>query len=374
MDNIDNQANFKRNIFSKKNIIIVFIFFAILILVSVLTSLFLLNIDFNYIGELASSNPLKGINILYLIILIFSTIYFILWNALSVHIKSRHFKIKIKWWEWFLYSLFSMFLKGVTPISIGVEAYKLYWLYLKGLRPKQVFVISSTSSFYYPLIQIFLSLPSFGIISANYQYIASTTNGLIAYWFSFGGLLVDILVVSCFFIVSFSTKIQYFLVLIWNKILKLFKQKYKNNEQIREEIIDKEIFKEIYLKEIRKISDNLYLILGFTIYLLLEFFNMYFVFQIIGIGNYVTFSDIYNYTSVSVVANNFIPIPGAEGTIQYILSNFFSIINNYQSDQKKIDTAVFVWRSFDFYLPTILGLLSVPFVLYIHFHKKRIKE
>lgn len=374
MDNIENKTNFKRNIFSKKNIIIVFIFFAILILISVLTSLFLLNIDFSYIGELASNNKLSGINIFYLIILIFSTIYFILWNALSVHIKSRHFKIKIKWWEWFLYSFFSMFLKGVTPLSIGVEAYKLYWLYLKGLKPKQVFVISSTSSFYYPLIQIILSLPSFGIISADYENITNTTNGLIAYWFSFGGLLVDIIVVSIFFIVSFSTKIQFFLVLMWNKILKLFKQKYKTNEQIREEIIDKAVFKEIYIKEIKKVNDNLYLILGFTVYLLLEFFNMYFVFQIIGIGNYGTFSDIYNYTSVSVVANNFIPIPGAEGTIQYILSNFFSIINNTEYIQKKIDTAVFIWRSFDFYLPTIIGLFSVPFVLYIHFHKKQLSK
>lgn len=78
MDNIENKTNFKRNIFSKKNIIIVFIFFAILILISVLTSLFLLNIDFSYIGELASNNKLSGINIFYLIILIFSTIYFIL--------------------------------------------------------------------------------------------------------------------------------------------------------------------------------------------------------------------------------------------------------------------------------------------------------
>lgn len=370
MDNIENQANFKRNIFTKRNIIIVFVFFAILILLSVFTSLFLLNIDFSYIGKLVSDNKLSGINILYLIVLIFSTIYFILWNAWSVHIKLRHFKIKIKWWEWLLYSLFSMFLKGVTPISLGVESYKLYWLYSKGLKPKQVFVISSTSSFYYPLLQILLSLPSFGIISADYQYITSTTNGLIAYWFSFAGILVDIIIVSIFFTVSFSTKIQFFLVLIWNKILKLLKQKYKTNQQVKEEIIDKAIFKEIYLKEIKKISDNLYLIIGFTIYLLLEFFDMYFVFQIIGIGEYGSFSDIYNYTTISVVANNFIPIPGGEGTIQYILSNFFSTINEYKLDQKKIDTAVFIWRSFDFYLPTIVGLFSVPFVLYLHFHKK----
>lgn len=37
-----------------------------------------------------------------------------------------------------------------------------------------------------------------------------------------------------------------------------------------------------------------------------------------------TFWNTYNFANVASVANNFIPIPGGEGTIQFVLISFFN--------------------------------------------------
>ena len=55
--------------------------------------------------------------------------------------------------------------------------------------------------------------------------------------------------------------------------------------------------------------------------------SMYFSFVLSGALENISFSDCFNYTNIAVTANNWIPIPGAEGTLQILIITFINGIN-----------------------------------------------
>ncbi len=85
----------------------------------------------------------------------------------------------------------------------------------------------------------------------------------------------------------------------------------------------------------------------------------------------------FNYVNVGVTANNFVPIPGGEGTLQGILITLFSAINNsaFPHDELiQISTdSVFIWRIFTFYMGAIVGLLTFLWEIISSSYRYKIK-
>ena len=89
---------------------------------------------------------------------------------------------------------------------------------------------------------------------------------------------------------------------------------------------------------------------------------MYFSFELSGALENISFSDWFNYTNIAVTANNWIPIPGAEGTLQILIITFINGINTNVDNvfKENVNNIIFVWRIFTFYLPAVIGMICFP--------------
>lgn len=361
-----------KNFLSKKNILLMTIFFVVLIIVSVCVSVFFLGIKFSTISELTSHKLTlqKG---LWLFLIIFSLSYIITWNSFYLFKYAHDYGIKAKWWEWFVYGIVSIFFNSITPFALGSEPYRVYWLNKHGLNAQKSLLVISTTTIFWSAAQIVITWPSFIYISTKYYIISQTSSGLLAYWFTFAGMLIDLTMFSLIFLLSYSKKCHVFLNSIFNAILKKLKKPYKTKEEIISEYKDQAVFKKLYIQEMKKIKNIIWQGTGTILYSLAYYFSVYFSFRLIDIDIF-SFGNVFNVVNVAWTANNFIPIPGGEGTIQIILQKFLIAFQpNAIVDENQINAAIFVWRSFTFYLPTLAGLLTFPYVC-IDYFKKRKKE
>lgn len=355
---------------TKKKIIFGIIFIVILILVSTFTSIFFLGIDFNTITELGQKS-LQGRE-WYLVGLIAVFIYYVLWSSYYLLINARAYNVKAKWWEWILFGISTIFINGITPFAVGSEPYKIYWLTRHGLNSKDTLVVISSTSINWTFTQILITWPSFIIVSTHYNELANSSSGfgLIAYWFSFGGMMMDIITMTIILTMSYSSRFHVFVVSLYNQILKKFKRNYKTKEEIINEFRNELIFKKQYIREMKKIHVVIFQVVGTTLIALTHYFAVYFAIQLLNVPGaaQMSFSDIFNISNVAISGNNFVPIPGAEGSMQLILSEFIAAFagtnSSIQLDKHELNQAIFVWRSFLFYLPVILGLIAFPIVIW----------
>lgn len=366
--NIENKKN---SFLSKKNILSISICFAILIVVSVCVSVFFLGIKFDTISAI-SSKPFTQEKGLWLFLIILAFIYIVIWNSFYLFRYAKKYNIKAKAYEWIIYGLVSIFFNSVTPFSLGSEPYKLYWLTKHGLSTKEALLVISSTTIFWSATQILITWPSFIYISTKYAMIAQTSDGLLAYWFTFGGMIIDLTVFSLILLLSISRNCHVFVNNVFNNILKKLKKPYKTKQEIIEEYKNQASFRNDYLKEMKKINNILFQMTGTILYSLCYYFSVYFSFKLVDINDF-SFSNVYHVTNVAWTANNFIPIPGGEGTIQIILQKFLVAFENKTADIDMINGAIFVWRSFTFYIPTITGLCLLPYV-FVEFFKSKKKN
>lgn len=382
-NNVDNTRN--KNFWNRRNFIFGGIFLVILITISIFTSIFFLDIRFDTIIDITKNDiSNKG---WFLFGLIFAFFYFWFWNSIFIYVSARSYNVNAKWWEWILFGITIFFINNITPFSFGSEPYKIYWLTRHNVKSKDSFLIVSTTSIYWTILQIIITWPSFIIISTYYSNIAAS-EGLLVYWFSFFGMMLDIIIFSVVFSMSYSVRFHVFSVNLYNRILKKLKLKYKTKEEIINEYKLQRSFKEAYISEIKKWRKIIIQIIGTVGIAILQYTTVYFSIQLLSVEEIskLSFSDIFNVSNVAISANNFIPIPGAEGTIQWTLITFikslsFFNVNITDNAKNELNQAIFVWRSFLFYLPTIIGLLFLPLTLYKHvriekilFYKKEFKK
>lgn len=368
MKNFETKDN--KKFLSKKNIIIMSVFFIVLIILSVCVSVFFLGIKFETIASL-TEQKFTNQKLLWLFLVLFSMIYIILWNSFYLYRFSREYGLKAKWYEWFVFGIVSIFFNSITPFSLGGEPYKVYWLNKHGLDTRKSWLVISSTTIFWSFTQIVLTWPSFIYVSTKYDIISQTSDGLVAYWFTFGGMVVDLAMFSSIFLLSYSKKCHVVINTVWNWVLKKLGRPYKTKQQIIEEFKINESFKKDYINEMKKWKNVIFQFIGTTIYSLAYYFGVYFSFRLVDIDLF-TFSNIFNVTNVAWTANNFIPIPGGEGTIQIILQKFLIAFQpNVTTSSEEINAAIFVWRSFTFYIPTIIGLLVCPYVVYNHFKKPK---
>ncbi|WP_027119619.1 lysylphosphatidylglycerol synthase transmembrane domain-containing protein [[Mycoplasma] testudinis] len=366
--------------FSKKNLIFLLIFLIVVILIGVFTSVFFLGIDFNTLDTLAQ-RTLAPDKVPFLIGLIIMFLYYWFWNSFTVWLNARHFNIKANFWDWMVFGITNVFIAGISPLQLGSDPYRFYWLTRHGLKVKEALVVATATALYTPMMSVIVTWPSFIIVSTKYGEITSSAQGLTAYWFGFVGLMLYMVVFLVLFLLSYSCWFHVLVGRIWNWVLKILKKPYKTKSQIIEEYHVNASFQRSYLKLLKNWKNFLIQISGVTIWFLFRAFSVYFVLQLLNttvISNYNP-SAIYNITIVAIAANNFVPIPGGEGTMQIVLQRFITAFDsNFSaagsvSDSailNQLNVAIFVWRSFLYYLPTVVGAFFFPIILYKHYRYK----
>ena len=150
----------------------------------------------------------------------------------------------------------------------------------------------------------------------------------------------------------------------FHKVKKFFNLKHKTKETIVAETIGDAVFKKEVIK-ILKMYDCT--IIGFIWYCIYNVSLYIYMFVSMGliipdIGS-VDFLSVFNYMNVGVTANNFVPLPGSEGSLQAILqimlSNTFNNLNLESSEilNQIINPSIFIWRLFTTQLPAVIGLI-----------------
>ncbi|MGL4947954.1 MAG: glycosyltransferase [Mycoplasma sp.] len=357
------------NVFFTKKKVITMIALLIVVVCAIVTSTSLFNINFDTIGNFIQNafetNPLFS---LWVCLSLLFPIYFIFLRAWSYSYKLKKNNIKAKWYEWISFSLICGFLNAVTPFSIGSEPYCIYWLRKKGLALQKASVIVAANTIIFPFIQILITWPSFFVLCASYDILSLQPQWMMIFWFSFMGLIFDILGFVCLWLLAYSKNIHFLIGVIVNKSKKLLKMKYINNNEIRIQFKEKASFQKDFTNELKDWKFMIIFSLGTVLWNFIYYFSMYFSLELISpSGLNINFWDVYHYTNVSLTANNFIPIPGGEGTLQYFLGQYLFFGNSIDygntgiDPRSFVDSGVFIWRSFTYYLMAAMGL--IPFVI-----------
>ncbi len=366
----------KEKFFTKKKIILFSIAVPIFILIIYLTYTFLLDINFKNIGTLLSSSyETSPTFFAWVFLLILFPIYNCLFRVIPYWYKLRKRKIFVEWYNWILFCFITFFIAGITPFSMGYEPFIIYWLKKRGLDIKEATAIVATFTVINPYIQIIITWPSFFVLCKDYHNFVNNMEWLISFWAIFVALLFDICATIFWTLVSNSKNFHYLLNLVFNWLKKLIHLNYKTKEQIKFEFKEKAIFKKIFKAEMSDYKYIALIVMGSLIWNIFYYCTLIVAFKLLAPNSNFNFGDLFNYVNVASTANNYVPIPGAEGTLQLVLSVLIkNSSNNILLDNKQqltlvVNNSIFIWRVFTFYSTTIIGLIALVLMVLKTFYK-----
>lgn len=344
------------NFFNKKRTVLLSLSFLVLVALVAVTLSQILNLDFYHlfknISLAANENPLFSIS---LVILLFGPLFKTMNLYWIYFYEMKRRKIYTSQLELFTLCFIYNFIVSITPSSIGGEPWLMYWLRKKDipLNEANAFVLYSSTVGH--AAASFITWPSliYFIVTIydkiyNYQFII---------WFTSIGMAMETVVLIVFIVMSFSPKIQYLVSLIFNKILKFLNLKYKDRNEIKKEYEDKKIFKLMMINYYKNYLFTTFIFLLSLFYNFVLYVIYYFSINFCFADN-VNFMDSFNAVNISITANNFIPLPGSEGSLQVLMQKILQISLPNISLQN-INDGIFVWRFSTTYLTSIIGIIFI---------------
>lgn len=360
---INNQKNngTQKGFFSKKKIITFGILFAITIGLIVFTLIGVLDINFielfNNIGQSLKTYKLA---ILFLILLIVFPFVKVINNIFYFYLVLKRMGIKVRKRDWFSLACVVFFIVFVTPSSLGSEPFYIYWLNKKIFDVKKSSAICLANSVIGELSALIVTAPSFIYFCTQYNLITEYGGGNIVFWFAVIGVSVDWIVMFSLIVLVYSKKTHYFFSLCFHKTKKFFNLKHKSKEEIISETIGEAVFKKEAIKILKMYSCTIWGFVWYCIFNVLIYVYMYFSLGVLTDLATVNFLDVFNYMNVGVTANNFVPLPGSEGSLQLILKIMLQpSFNNLSEEQTTlvINQGIFVWRLFTTQIPAVFGMV-----------------
>ncbi len=320
------------------------------------------NLDFTRVFKTLSNSYQTNTFFLGWLFLLF---IFPIWNYFTAFVvywyKFKKKNIKVKWFEWLIFCGVNIFVRSITPFSIGGEPYAIYWMNKKGLTVKEATSIAASILVACPIAQIILTWPSFFWMCSIYWQNSSNTAWATVFWAILVGLCADLFSTAFILLTSLSKHIHYAINMVINKFRKLFRLSYKTKEQIKTEFIENKEFKRMFINELKDIKFTMIVVSCNLIWSILQYVSVFFSFELIGIDIGVDFMTMFNYVNVGVTANNFVPIPGGEGTLQGVLITLFSTVSTSPLPHEELvrvsTDSIFVWRIFTFYICAIFGII-----------------
>ena len=370
--------------FTKKKIIFISIAFLIFTTFVILMSKFFFDIKFDQIFNTISNSFQENSNFFLWLFLLFGfPVFNCWWRIWPYHVKLKENNIYVEWYNWLIFCFITFLISSITPFAIGSEPYIIYWMSKKGLTTKEATSIVASVMVFNPFIQVLITWPSFFILSASYNDFKADPKWLTSFWLVFFGLMIDLIGTIFWFAISFSKRFHFLINLIINKIKKILKMQYKSKEAIKEEFITNGSFKKKFIKQIKDYKFVTILIIGSLISNFYYYGLLIISFNFIDPNNNLNPGLLFNYINVATTANNFTPIPGAEGSLQAIILIFINASAQKQNagitiDQAQLknllDSSVVIWRTFSFYITTVIGAICFFILISKETYKKRRKN
>ncbi len=346
----------------------------------VLTFVFLkidLGFIFKTVGKQLQDNPLLCF-LFALLILQPATRY--LNTVVYLKPRMRRLGLEISRVEYFFLFLKIWVINSITPFASGSEPYCIYWMKTRGANIEDANAISLVNTVLAGFTEIVITVPSFIYISTFYSVITATTMGMTIYWFVFAGLCINFIVMFSFFAVGQSKHIHIWISTAFNYILKKLGKKHLSKEEIRQKYAIDNVFKKKFMKELKEYKLNALIFIFNALTTCTTYLAVFLAMSSLGVieatinnSNYL-----FNITNVAVTANNFIPIPGAEGTIQVTIITLSSIFPDLSLSGSNvmydITQSIALWRIFTNYSPLMFGgvMISLYYgykIAILHFRK-----
>ena len=388
IENFNNNKINKEQFFTKKRIIIGFFLSLFSITFIALISIFAFNINFNDIGylfDLGIENWGLSIAITFFFLIFLFTFYSI-WSKIFV-LRKRLYSIstiRIKWYEWISFAAISTFIAVITPFAIGSEPYNIFWFKSKGVAISDISAIVASNGLLNSLSQILITWPSFFIIASDYSTFSSNSFWQAAFWLGFIGLIFDLLSFLMWGFLGYSRRVHFWV----NYLLNFFKMKMKMSYLTKDEIYEKfrtnAIFKKQFVGLFKDYkTTTLIIIIGL-------FWNIFFYSTLLlsflliqDKSVHMDYFNLFNYVNVSTTANNWVPIPGGEGTLQMLLTWFITPDINASNPSLPPDidwttfsnSGIFIWKFTTSYIPTMCFAIFIPIeIKMLHNRKSYIKN
>ena len=371
----------QKGFWTKKNVIILVSTFCIFIAIVVLTIFFIMDLDFANLIASISRGFGNQLGWLWFILLFAYIPIKILSCVATVLVRLNQMKVKVSFWNKTLFALTTSFLAAVTPSSFVTDPYLLFWLKTCGLSTSDAAALTFSNSFLWVFCRLAITLPSFIWMCTYYDAIIATTNGLVAFWFSVGGILIVVLGVPFQWALGFSKHFHYYLSRAFNTVKKWIRMSYHTKEETHQKYLDRSILKTKYvwlLKDWKRTSLVCVLTVSFEF---IWYSEIYFAMQFLSPqGTEILFWNVFSIANVATTANQFIPIPGGEGTIQYWMLTFLSVPELNGTDMSGADlsdlvnNSVLVWRVFSAYIPAIIGMIGFGTLTGIQLTKVKKKQ
>ncbi|MGL4951359.1 MAG: lysylphosphatidylglycerol synthase domain-containing protein [Mycoplasma sp.] len=352
------------NIFLTKQRMIIFgVSFLVLIGLVIFSMISILKLDFGNLNTSISNMIEKdGITIFYLF-LIFAIFPFVRSIQMGViyFLQLKAMKIHTTFFETFKIALLFILIISITPSAIGGEPFLIYSLRKKGvsLRESSAMVLMNSTVGHFA--GTLITFPSFFYILFTTPHLFESQSGQLIFWFSLVGMIMEVIVMISFLILSFSTKFHYYINLTFNWFLKIMKFKHKTKQEISSEVLEKAEFKNILMKHYKKNFIWVYIFLSTFAYNAALYAIMYASIAVVSDISDIPFYLVFNYTNVATTANNFIPLPGSEGSLQVLLNAMLNF-NSSLSDQA-VKEGIFIWRTGSSYVTSLIGIIIILFMM-----------
>ncbi len=353
----------------------------IFLCISILLTALVLCLTFLYIVKIDSSALLEAIKLcfsnhryLWFIPLIFFILFRTFFNYFQFTIKAKKYGVNLTLWDKVSFGTIMSFLFCVTPANLFTDPFAIYFFKKHGLEMYKSVVLTLCCSLLWQLAQIAVTLPSFICLCLRYQELQLDVIALGAFWAMTIGFLINIF--NVFFLVfsGLNAHFQIFVSLLFNKILKFFRFKYKTKQEIINKYSYNKQMKIEFASFLKEWKISVWLFAFYCFYEIFLYINIWVSLLLI------TSPDVYidplwsfNSGNVAITANKFIPLPGGEGSIEFFLKtilNLKDVIRNI--DRKEVETIVdngiLVWRFFTAYIPAFLGIFGF---LHYSFNKNK---
>lgn len=368
--------------FNKKRIIILCVGLLVSCAFFALTVKVVLSIDFSSLWkQLGAGTDLRPF---FLFLLVFYAFLRPLLNSITLLIRIRQLGYRSTFLQNLLYDFTICFLAFVTPANLVCDPYALFWVKSHGISNSKSFCIICSQGILCQTAQVLITLPSFIIISLQYNnFLSSGPEAISVYWLMVIGLSIDILSIGFFCIASFSKNFSYVLSLTFNKIKKILHMKYHTKEQVKEQ----------YLKQRKVTRESIELFKNWktsslivVVQLIIEFVGYafaYFCIQwLVPEGINLSFWDIFNCANIAVTANKMLPIPGGQISYEWTLKWLLLVSGNWPSSIESdldnyINNSILVNRFFGTYIPSAIGIgtfIGLTVIQFKTFGKNNRKE
>ncbi len=302
---------------------------------------------------------------LFIMLILLAPLFRSIFLVFSVWIRLREKHIKVSIWNWLSYIGATVFITAITPFAIGSEPYAIFWIESRGVSTKEASVMVVSISLIRQIANMLITIPCFIYVMTFAASILMSHDGVIVFSFILSGVALDLIVLTFLLTLALNQNIHFYLSLWWNKVKTYIGRTPRTYEEIKAKYKTNQEFKTAFLADVKVFRYFTLNIILYMVYDVFEYIGMFLAIKALFPTD-VLFNQadvvwqIFSLTAIAIVSNNFIPMPGGEGSTQVIMQLLFSTMsNNFESIRSQLGNIILLWRSFSFYVPATLGFILI---------------